>query len=87
MLSRVLSALCTFFSGLYLLACSPRLAVCSTDEPPGGVPWDDVKQRFDAAQRLVRSPALAPQVAAAHNSFILMWMRRCSEDRPPPGAT
>jgi hypothetical protein len=51
------------------------------------VPWGDVKQRFDAAQRLGRSPALAGQVAAAHNSFILMWMRRCSEDRPPPGAT
>lgn len=53
--------------------------------------WEEVKGRFNSAQKLSRAHAvpvvsgpLAAQIAAAHNSFLLAWMLRCNQDRPPP---
>ena len=56
------------------------------------MPWGNVKHKFDVVKHLSRSnsnlsdsgaPVVSTDVALAHNNFILTWINRYNQDRPP----
>jgi hypothetical protein len=59
--------------------------VFSSHEEADHIPWGNVRHKFDVVKHLSDpgAPVVSPDVALAHNNFILTWINRFNQDRPP----
>lgn len=91
-LYRVIRCLCCHPCGGEEAVRSPAPVVFSSHEDVDSIPWDNVRHKFDVVKHLSRSnstvsdlvaPVIPPDMAQAHNNFILTWIKRYNQDRPP----